>query len=93
MNILVAIAHPDDPEFFCGGAIARWAAEGNAIRYIVVTGGDKGSDVPDMTVRKLVALREIEQANAAAKLGVTDIAFLHYVDGELANTLGLQRDL
>ena len=93
MNILVAIAHPDDPEFFCGGAIARWAAEGNPIRYIVVTGGDKGSDVPDMTVPKLVALREIEQANAAAKLGVTDIAFLHYVDGELANTLALQRDL
>ena len=46
-----------------------------------------------MTVPKLVALREIEQANAAAKLGVTDIAFLHYVDGELANTLALQRDL
>ena len=93
MNILVAIAHPDDPEFFCGGAIARWAAEGNRIRYVVVTGGDKGSDVPDMTVRKLVALREIEQVNAAARLGVSDIAFLHYVDGELANTLALQRDL
>ena len=93
MNILVAIAHPDDPEFFCGGAIARWATEGNPIRYVVVTGGDKGSDVPDMTVRKLVALREIEQVNAAARLGVSDIAFLHYVDGELANTLALQRDL
>ncbi len=93
MNILVVIAHPDDPEFFCGGAIARWAAEGNAVRYIVVTGGDKGSDAPDMTAPKLVALREVEQRNAAAKLGVTDIAFLHYVDGELANTLGLQRDI
>lgn len=93
MNILVVIAHPDDPEFFCGGAIARWSAEGHTIRYIVVTGGDKGSDVPDMTSRKLVALREVEQRNAAAKLGVTDIAFLHYVDGELANTLGLQRDI
>ncbi len=23
-NILVILAHPDDPEFFCGATIARW---------------------------------------------------------------------
>jgi len=93
MNTLVIVAHPDDPEFFCGGAIARWAAAGDAIRYVIVTGGDKGSDDPDMTPERLVALRQIEQRKAAARLGVDDIVFLGYVDGELANTLGLQRDL
>ena len=38
MNILVVIAHPDDPEFFCGGTIAKWTSEGHAVRYVVVTG-------------------------------------------------------
>ncbi len=93
MNILVIVAHPDDPEFFAGGTIARWCAEGHDVRYVIVTGGNKGSDVPEMTPEKLVALRRDEQRNAARKLGVTDVNFLAYVDGELLNTLAVQRDL
>ena len=93
MNILVIIAHPDDPEFFAGGAIARWCSEGHDVRYVVVTGGDKGSDQPDMTPARLVALRRDEQRHAAAILGVREVTFLSHVDGELLNTLDVQRDL
>lgn len=93
MNILVIVAHPDDPEFFCGGTIAKFCAEGHSVRYVIVTGGQKGSDMPDMTSERLVALRQIEQIAAAKALGVTEVSFLSYVDGELANTLALQRDL
>ena len=93
MNILVIVAHPDDPEFFAGGALARWSAEGNHISYAIVTGGQKGSDRTDITPHELAELREVEQRNAAAELGIHDIRFLHYVDGELFNTLELQRDL
>jgi LmbE family N-acetylglucosaminyl deacetylase len=93
MNVLVIIAHPDDPEFFAGGTIAKWCHEGHDVRYVIVTGGDKGSDAPDMTPAKLVALRRDEQRNAAARLGVRDITFLSHVDGELLNTVDVQRDL
>ena len=93
MNILVIVAHPDDPEFFCGGTVAKWCAEGHSVRYVLVTGGQKGSDVPDMTPECLVALRRVEQVEAASMLGVTDVSFLSYIDGELANTLGLQQEL
>lgn len=93
MDILVIVAHPDDPEFFCGATLARWAAEGNTIHYAIVTGGQKGTDRTDITPNELAVLREVEQRNAAAVLGVYDIHFLHYVDGELYNTLELRRDL
>jgi LmbE family N-acetylglucosaminyl deacetylase len=43
-RVLVVLAHPDDPEFFCGGTIARWAASGRDITYCLLTRGDKGSD-------------------------------------------------
>jgi LmbE family N-acetylglucosaminyl deacetylase len=93
MNILFIAAHPDDPEFFAGATLARWAAEGHAISYAIVTGGQKGTDRTDITAHELAILREVEQRNAAAVLGIHDIHFLHYVDGELFNTLELQRDL
>lgn len=93
MNILVIVAHPDDPEFFAGGTIARWRREGHDVRYVIVTGGDKGSDRPDMTPARLIAIRHDEQRRAAALLGVRDITFLSYVDGELLNTPELRRDL
>lgn len=93
MKILVIIAHPDDPEFFAGGTLARWASEGSHIRYVVVTAGDKGNDDPSRSVDGLVALRQQEQLRAAAKLGVFDVAFLAYRDGELFNTMDLRRDL
>jgi LmbE family N-acetylglucosaminyl deacetylase len=93
MNVLIIVAHPDDPEFFAGGTIAKWCREGHDVRYVIVTGGDKGSDVPEMTPARLVALRRDEQRNAAAILGVRDVTFLSHVDGELLNTVDVQRDL
>ena len=30
-NILVILAHPDDPEFFCGATLAKWVREGHHI--------------------------------------------------------------
>ena len=95
MNILVIVAHPDDPEFFCGGTIAKWCAEGHTVSYVLVTGGNKGSDVPEMTGEALVALRQVEQREAGTALGVavSNMTFLNYVDGELANTLALQKDV
>ena len=62
-NILVILAHPDDPEFFCGGTLAKWALAGHHITYQLLTCGDKGfndSTVADMTPDVLCALRHEE---------------------------------
>lgn len=92
-RVLGVFAHPDDPEFFCGGTFARWAAEGAMITFLLATSGDKGSDDPEMTHERLAALREEEERRAAAVLGVHDVIFLRYPDGELQPTLELRREI
>jgi LmbE family N-acetylglucosaminyl deacetylase len=86
-RVLVIGAHPDDPEFACGGTSALWAAEGKEIYYLVCTRGHKGSSDREMTTERLVEIREREQRSAAAVLGVCEVNFLSFVDGELAPTL------
>jgi LmbE family N-acetylglucosaminyl deacetylase len=90
-RILVVVAHPDDPEFFCGATLAKWAREGAEIRYLLLTCGDKGSDNPEVTPESLCADRQVEQRSAANVIGVKDITFLNYMDGELFNTLDVRR--
>ncbi len=91
---MAIIAHPDDGESLCGGTMARLAAEGCTIRYLIATHGDAGSDDPTMTPERLAPLREKEQHEAAAVLGVQDITFLNgYYDGALEPTLGLRQEL
>ncbi|HEX2907031.1 MAG TPA: PIG-L deacetylase family protein [Phototrophicaceae bacterium] len=92
-RIMVVFAHPDDPEFFCGGTLARWSAEGAQITFVLATSGDKGSDDPEMTPERLITLREEEERRAAAVLGVKDIVFLRYRDGDVQPTPELKRDI
>ncbi len=92
-RVLVVMAHPDDPEFSCGGTVARWAREGAYVGYLILTSGDKGTDDPTMTRERLMAIREEEQRAAAALLGVREVHFLRYPDGELYPTLELRRDI
>jgi len=93
-RILVILAHPDDAESFCGGTIARLAAEGQDVHYLVITRGDKGSDDPDMTSERLSPIREEEQHQAAQVLGVQTVTFLDgYFDGAVEPTLALRQEL
>lgn len=92
-RVMGIFAHPDDPEFFAGATFARWSAEGAEITFVVATSGDKGSDDPEMTHERLIQIREEEERCAAAVLGVKEVIFLRYPDGELAPTLELRRDI
>ena len=92
-TVLGVFAHPDDPEFFAGATFAKWAADGAHITFVVATSGDKGSADPDMTQERLAEIREAEERQAAAALGVKDVVFLRYKDGELFPTLELRRDI
>lgn len=91
--VLVVLAHPDDPEFFCGGTIAMWADEGREITYCLLTRGDKGADEPGVSADELSKVREQEQRAAAQVLGVKKVIFLNYRDGELRPDDGLRRDV
>lgn len=86
VRVLVVAAHPDDPEFACGGTSARWAAEGKDVYYLVCTRGNKGSSDPEMISERLIRIREEEQRAAAEVIGAREVTFLDFVDGELVPT-------
>jgi LmbE family N-acetylglucosaminyl deacetylase len=95
-NILVILAHPDDPEFFCGATLARWARDRHQITYVLMTCGDKGFNPathPEMTPEKLCGLRHTEQLNAAKVIGTKAVHFLDLADGYLVPSLDLRRDV
>lgn len=92
-RILGVFAHPDDAEFFAGGTLAKWAADGAEITFVLATSGDKGSADPHMTSEKLAEMREEETKQAAEIFGVKDVVFLRHKDGELFPTLELRRDI
>ncbi len=87
------IAHADDAEFGAAGTIAKWVREGKDVFYVVATNGNKGSADPNMSHEELARTREREQRAACKVLGVKEIVFLGYPDGELVPTLQLRRDL
>jgi LmbE family N-acetylglucosaminyl deacetylase len=87
---LVAMAHPDDPEFTAGATIAQWTDAGVEVTYVIVTDGSKGTGDRTMTAERLSALREAEQRSAARHLGVEHVVFLGFPDGEIAPDLVLR---
>jgi LmbE family N-acetylglucosaminyl deacetylase len=91
-KILIILAHPDDPEFFLGATIARWIHNGHEVVYSLFTKGDKGSNDTNISPDELSGVREIEQCNAAAILGVKKVEFLNYKDGYLIPDLCARRD-
>jgi len=95
-HILVILAHPDDPEFFCGATLARWARAGHRLTYQLLTCGDKGfndSTPKDMTPDALCAFRHLEQRAAANVIGAGAVHFLDREDGYLVPDLDLRREV
>lgn len=90
---LAVFAHPDDMDFSSAGTMAKWAARGSDITYLVCTDGGKGSEDPAMTPQRLAAIRKQEQRDAAAILGVRDVLFLGHRDGELVANLALKEEI
>lgn len=95
-KILVILAHPDDPEFFCGATLARWARGGHEVTYYLLTCGDKGfnpATQPDMTPEKLCGIRHSEQQNAAKVIGARAVHFMDRPDGYLLPDISLRREM
>lgn len=92
-KILVILAHPDDPEFFCGAMISRWAAIGHEIHYCLLTTGQKGSQDVNQSLEEISAIRMKEQRMAAEALGVKGVEFLDYIDGEVVPDLDMRKKI
>lgn len=92
-TILAVAAHPDDLEFVCGGSVAHWVRKGARVVYLIVTDGSKGSEDWELAHEELVTRRRKEQREAAKILGVTEVYFLDFVDGELENDLAVRREI
>ncbi|MFZ5917851.1 MAG: PIG-L deacetylase family protein [Chloroflexota bacterium] len=92
-SAMVIVAHPDDAEFTVAGTVAAWTRAGCRVTYVVCTDGNAGSHEPGMTPPRLAEIRRAEQRAACAVLGVEEVLFLGYDDGQLQPTLELRRDL
>lgn len=92
-RVMMVSAHPDDPEFGAGGAVARLAESGAEVTYVIVTDGRQGGEDPTQKDADLIAIRKKEQQAAAKVLGVKRVEFLGYKDGHLAPDLKLRRDI
>ncbi|GAC1374562.1 MAG: PIG-L family deacetylase [Acidimicrobiales bacterium] len=92
-RVLVITAHPDDVDFGAGGTVATWTEAGIDVCYCVVTDGDAGGFDPAVPRSEIGGIRRAEQTAAAAELGVSEVVFLGYPDGQLAVSMSLRRDL
>ena len=74
MKILAIGSHPDDIEFGCGGALARYIATGHDVYLLVMTDGDKGGNL---------SVRRSEQQAAVNILHPRELFWGGYKDTEL----------
>ena len=80
-------AHPDDEASKGAATMAKYAAEGNEVMVVTLTGGERGDilnpamDLPGIK-DNIVEVRREEMAKAAAALGVSH-RWLGYVDSGL----------
>jgi len=90
---LCIVAHPDDIEFYCAGAILLMARHGAVIDFVVATSGDKGARDTTKSSAKVARIREREQEMAAEVMGVKRVKFLRHPDAELVESLELREEL
>ena len=79
--------HPDDIEIGAGATVAKLAAAGKHISFLICMDGRYGlSHAPEGTTpEELIRIREEETRQGAEKLGVTDVHFLRLSDGRTGN--------
>lgn len=86
LRLLAVLAHPDDESLGVGGTLAKYAAEGIETYLVTATRGERGWTGEPQAYPGLDALgriREGELRAAARALGIREVHFLDYVDGDL----------
>jgi LmbE family N-acetylglucosaminyl deacetylase len=84
-SLLAVFAHPDDESLASGGLLAWCAARGARVSLLCLSRGEAGSTNPADTrdPAGLGERRAAELRDAAAALGLAEVAVLHHPDGML----------
>lgn len=90
-RVLAVVAHPDDIEYGAAALVAKWTSQGVDCRYLLVTKGEAGID--GMEPAEARRVREAEQLESAAIVGVSVVEFLDYPDGTIEAGLQLRQDI
>ncbi|GAA1759845.1 PIG-L deacetylase family protein [Nonomuraea bangladeshensis] len=92
-RVLYVTAHPDDVDFGAAGSAALFVDRGVEVTYLLVTDGDAGGNERTLDNTGMAELRRTEQRAAAKAVGVTDVRFLGYPDGQVVPSLELRRSI
>jgi LmbE family N-acetylglucosaminyl deacetylase len=92
-RVLAVMAHPDDAELLCAGALARAKADGAAIGIVVMCRGDKGVGSTSNEKTEILGRLRYDEATAAADVIGATLFWFGAGDGELFDTLENRRKL
>ena len=88
-RVLAIYSHPDDADVACGGALARWAAQGADVQLLLLTDGGKGTIDETVLPAQLATVRREEVAAASKELSISGVEHLDIPDGEVGTTADL----
>ena len=86
LRLLAVFPHPDDETLGLGGTFAKYSAEGVETYLVCATKGERGwyeSDGADPGLEAVGRIREAELRCAAEQLGLHEVNFLGYLDGDV----------
>jgi LmbE family N-acetylglucosaminyl deacetylase len=86
LRLMCVLAHPDDESLGMGGTLAKYAAQGVETYLVTATRGERGwsgDEKDNPGPEALGRLREAELRNASMALGIREVQFLDYIDGDL----------
>ena len=86
LKLLAIFPHPDDETLGLGSTLSRYAAEGVETYLVCATHGERGwfdSEGPDPGFEGVARIRESELRCASENLGIGEVSFLNYIDGDV----------
>jgi LmbE family N-acetylglucosaminyl deacetylase len=86
LKLMCVLAHPDDESLGTGGVLARYAAEGVETYLVTATRGERGwmgDPAENPGLQTLGQMRTAELLAASDVLGIQEVNFLDYIDGDV----------
>jgi LmbE family N-acetylglucosaminyl deacetylase len=86
LKLLAIFPHPDDETLGLGSTFARYSSEGVETYLVCATRGERGwyeSEGPNPGFEGVARIREAELRCAAEHLGLHEVHFLNYIDGDV----------
>jgi LmbE family N-acetylglucosaminyl deacetylase len=86
LRLMCVLAHPDDETLGAGSTLAKYAGDSVDTYLVTATRGERGwfgREEDDPGLEALGKIREAELRSAAEVLGICQVDFLDYIDGDL----------